>query len=108
MTPTWRYLRLICMGLCYACGLAWLVSLGLMSSQSTKLPDPATSHIEAWNDHGNIVYRTPLQSFLLICAWVGALGFGVTARTIEDKNWWRSIATRRGQKITLKKSKYFW
>src|ERR1700722_363327 len=84
-----------CQIICYICGITWMVNLGLMSSQSTKIPDPTTSHIVAWNDHGAIVYRTPLQSFLLVWAWIGGLFFMCVGKTIEDKNWWRSIAKNR-------------
>jgi hypothetical protein len=78
-----------------------------MSFQSTKVPDPATSHIVAWDDHGAIAYRTALQTDLLVWPWVAALGFGLAAKMIENKNWWRSIAFRR-KRPSPDKSKYFW
>ena len=105
--PCRHPLAILCQVICYICLITWLVNLALMTSLSTRVPDPATSHIVAWNNHGAILYRTPLQSYLLVWAWLGGLVFGLVARTIEDKNWWRSIATRRGERITLNKSKYF-
>jgi hypothetical protein len=100
-------MAMLCQLICYICMITWVVNLGLMASQSTKVPDPATSHVVAWNNHGSTLYRTPLQSYLLVWAWVSGFGFGIAARTIEDKNWWRTIATRRGDRISLNKSKYF-
>jgi hypothetical protein len=70
-----------------------------MARFSTKVPDPATSHIDVWNNHGETLYRTPLQSFFLIWAWVGAFVFMVIGKTVENKDWWRKIATYKGRKI---------
>ncbi len=79
--------------------LTWVVNLGLMDFFSTQRPDPSTYHIDQWNDHGAILYKTPLQSFLLIWAWISGFAFMIIGNTIEDKNWWRKIATRRGKKL---------
>jgi hypothetical protein len=86
------------MGLCGACLLTWLVDVSLVTSQSTTIPDPATSHIVPSQSKRGIVYITPWESFLLIWAWLAGLGFAIVGNTIEDKNWWRKIATRRNQR----------
>jgi hypothetical protein len=66
-----------------------MLNLTTMVSLSTRSFEPATGHVERWNDHGAILYRKPIQGMILIWAWVGGLAFGLVSNTIEDKNWWR-------------------
>jgi len=69
-----------------------------MIAESTKLPDPATSHTEAWLNHGT-VYRTPLQGYVLIGASLGAVGFVLLGSIIENKSWGSKAATQREEKL---------
>jgi hypothetical protein len=98
MTKLQRVAFVLCRAICYLLAAMWLINLSTMASLSTRLIEPSTGHVEAWNDHGTILYRKPVQGVILIWAWVGALAFGLVGNTIEDKNWWKSPHRRSSAK----------
>jgi hypothetical protein len=95
MTKLQRIAFIVSRAICAFLMATWVINLCTMASLSTRMPEAATAHIEAWNDHGTILYRTPLQGDILVWAWVGALIFGLVGNTIQDKDWLKKIGRRR-------------